>query len=512
MDIASFPAQGERTVRFLVLGPLEVIGNGRRFPLRGLTQRMVLGFLLLHTNRAVAMSDLVKALWPNDAPPTARKMLQNAVSGLRGTLTKSGIGGETAALLSRAPGYALRVDPDCLDLARFQYLAGQGRAELTTGSWEPAARSLREALALWRGSALEDLVESGVAWPELAGIQSARMAAREDCFEAELASGRHHEVVWELEVAVDLDPERERMCALLMLALYRCGRQVDALGIYRRHRARLLEQLGLEPARELQELERAILNHDPALDLTAQGRVAGVTATTHVAGVSAPAHVAGVTAPRQHALDTASRPMTRTAAYPAIRSAPARTTSHSIAPKPVRLVDRGPELEVLRSVLDMTRKRQRPHLVTVLGESGSGKSRLISELRSALRKDEGAVRCLIGRTPPVGHGTGMTALAEIIKSPLPPARRGADAVDGEGGREAPAALRGALERMAAARPLVAVLDDVHRANDTLLDFLDEVVRTAAAVPLLVIVTARPELLEQRPDWGGGRLRATTITL
>ncbi|MFD9004793.1 BTAD domain-containing putative transcriptional regulator [Streptomyces sp. NPDC059582] len=488
-----------------MLGPLEVIGNGRRFPLRGLTQRAVLGFLLLHTDRAVATSDLVKALWPHDAPPTARKMLQNAVSGLRATFAKGGIGAETAALLSRAPGYALRVDPDCLDLARFRSLAGRGRAELATGSWQQAARSLRGALALWRGSVLEDLVESGVAWPELAGVQSARTAAHEDCFEAELAVGRHHEVVWELEVAAGLDPGRERMCALLMLALYRCGRQVDALGIYRRHRARLFEQLGLEPARELQRLERAILNHDPALDLTAGGRVAEVAAAAHAAGVTACA------ASRQHALGAGGRPPARTAPYPALRSEPACTTSRSVVPEPVRLVDRGPELEVLRSVLDMTRKRQRPHLVTVLGESGSGKSRLVSELRSALRKDEGAVRCLIGRTPPVGHGRGMAALAEIIKSPLPPARRAADAVDGENGREASAAVRGVLERMAAARPLVAVLDDVHRANDTLLDFLDDVVRGAAAVPLLVIVTARPELLEQRPDWGGG-LRAATITL
>ncbi|MDH6113767.1 DNA-binding SARP family transcriptional activator [Kitasatospora sp. MAP12-15] len=481
------PAPSEPSPRFRVLGPLEVTGgDGARLPLSGIRQRAVLGLLLLHANRVVATSDLVKALWPHHAPPTARKVLQNAVSALRATLAAGDIGTAHAELLSRAPGYLLRLDPDGVDLSHFRRLAQQGQAELAAGSPESAARLLREALALWRGSALQDLQESGVRWPELAGLQSARMTTWEDCFEALLASGRHHEAAWELEVAVDLDPTRERMCGLLMLALYRCGRQVDALTVYRRHRSRLLDQLGLEPGRTLRSLEQAILNQDPALDLSGTGPAARTPAV-------------------------AFRPVASPVRTSVRTGAPPGTSPPAAAP-PVSLVDRGPELEMLRSVLRLTQRRREPHLVTILGAPGSGKSRLISEFRSMLRKDEGAVRCLVGRTPPPSVGQGLAALAEIVRSPAGAARRGGLGADAGPGSESLAAYRGALQQMAAVRPLVAVLDDVHWDNGVLLDFLDDVVSTTSSVPLLLVVAARPELLEVRPAWGGGRSRTTTITL
>jgi DNA-binding SARP family transcriptional activator len=260
-------------MRFNLLGPLEVLEDGRQVPLSGVKQRATLGFLLLHANKVVATSQLLRALWGDDAPATARKILQNAVSGLRATFASNSNGAAqgSPSLVTHSPGYLLRVEPDCVDLFRYRRLAEKGRAELAVGSWEPAARFLREALGLWRGLVLADLTEVGISWPELTALQNARLTALEDYVEAELATGRHHEVIGELEAAAEDAPARERLCGQLMLALYRCGRQADALSVYRRTRTALVEQLGLDPGRELQELERAILDHDPVLAVPTAG-------------------------------------------------------------------------------------------------------------------------------------------------------------------------------------------------------------------------------------------------
>jgi DNA-binding SARP family transcriptional activator len=253
-------------MQFKLLGPLEVVDKGRSLSLNGNKQRATLGFLLLHGNSVIATSQILKALWPDNMPVTGRKMLQNAVSGLRGILSAYGEGPDAALLLTHAPGYLLRVEPDRVDLSRFHSLVNSGRADLAAGSWEQAARTLRNALALWRGPVLTDLVESGIAWPELTAVRNARLAALEDCVEAEFASGRYSEVIGELETWVETEPLRERLCGQLMRALYHCGRQVDALGLYRRTRTRLIEELGLDPGRELQELERSILNQELMLE------------------------------------------------------------------------------------------------------------------------------------------------------------------------------------------------------------------------------------------------------
>ena len=257
-------------MRFNLLGPLEVEQHGAAVPITGYSQRATLAFLLLHANEAVAVSRLTKALWEDRPPPTtAKKVLQNAVAGLRGVLIR---GGESraATLLTHAPGYRLQLDPGQIDVTRFDRLVEHGRAELTAGLYERAAESLREALALWRGPALADLAEEGVHWPELTTMRNTHKAVLEDRMTAELALGRHHEVVAELESALGLDPVRERLCSLLMLALYRCGRQAEALDVYRRTRSALVE-VGLDPGRRLRELEQAILDHDPVLDVPVQG-------------------------------------------------------------------------------------------------------------------------------------------------------------------------------------------------------------------------------------------------
>lgn len=264
------------TIHFRVLGPLEVFGDQHSIYLSGTKQKATLAYLLLHANQVVSISRLLYALWPADtAPLSARKILQNSVWSLRRTALAGKSSSGTAALVTQAPGYKLTVDQDDIDLNRFQLRTAAGRRMLAEGDAEQASRILREALALWRGPVLTDLVEAGIAWPELTVAQNAHGDAMEDYFEAELACGQHQAVLGELETMVENSPTRERSAGQLMIALYRSGRQADALNVYSRVRAALVEELGLEPGQELQNLQRSVLSHDPALR-----RVVGGTPVT----------------------------------------------------------------------------------------------------------------------------------------------------------------------------------------------------------------------------------------
>jgi DNA-binding SARP family transcriptional activator len=238
---------------FRVLGPLDVSGEGAVAGVRGLRQRAALGYFLLHHDSPVTVARLEKALWPADTPPTGRQMVYNAVHALR----RAGLPME-----KRSGGYQLLVDPERLDVVCFHALVARGRTELANGHWEAASRVLCEALSLWRGHALADLAELGLCWREMTALDDARLTALEYRVEAEFRMGRHREVIGELEAVVEAEPLRERLCAQLMQALYHSGRQADALRLYRRTRAGLIEQLGLEPSPALRELEYAILNHD----------------------------------------------------------------------------------------------------------------------------------------------------------------------------------------------------------------------------------------------------------
>ncbi|MFE3626301.1 BTAD domain-containing putative transcriptional regulator [Streptomyces goshikiensis] len=266
-------------MQFRILGPLEVTSGGRRLALGGFKQRAVLGLLLLRPNQVVATSELLGALWPDESRPmTARKIVQNAVSGLRTALSAQDThaagphgGAHTGPhfappeLITRAPGYLLRVDPAHLDMRRFEDKAAAGRAKLAEGGPVAAAELLREALAEWRGPALADLMEQGVDWPEVSGLRQLRLDAMEYRFEAELACGRHHTVLGELNSLAEAEPLRERLSGQLMLALYRCGRQAEALNVFSRVRRALVEDHGLEPSRDLQALQQRILHHDREL-------------------------------------------------------------------------------------------------------------------------------------------------------------------------------------------------------------------------------------------------------
>jgi len=248
-------------VEFRILGPLEVLEDGRQVTLGGSKQRALLASLLLHANEVVSRDRLIDELWGASPPETAPTALQVHVSQLRKALGRD-------LILTQPPGYLIRLSDGELDLHRFEQLVAAARAEDAA----QAARLLREGLALWRGAPLAELSDV-FAPPERARLEEQRLAALEQRIQADLALGRHAELVPELEGLVRKHPLRERLRGELMLALYRCGRQADALEVYRSARRLLDEELGLEPDNELQRLEKAILNHDPALNPPAVSEV-----------------------------------------------------------------------------------------------------------------------------------------------------------------------------------------------------------------------------------------------
>lgn len=247
---------------FNVLGPLEVMRDSTSVPLGGLRRRATLAYLLLHANSTVPVDRLVDALWHEEQPQSARKILQNAVSSLRRSDDL------LCSIVTCRDGYLLRVAPEHIDASCFRDLAERGRRELVGGHWAQAAATLRRALGLWRGEALADLLEVGLRWPELAELNEAGVAAFEDRVTADLMLGRHTDVVAELAVALDADPARERMCGQFMLALYRSGRHTDALDAYRRTCRTSAADPGPAPSAELGRLEIEILLHDPVLNTT----------------------------------------------------------------------------------------------------------------------------------------------------------------------------------------------------------------------------------------------------
>ena len=252
------------TVEFRILGPLEVVRDGRAVELGPPRERALLALLLTRANVAVSRDRLIDELWPDDPPRSAVNVLQTYVSHLRRALP-------TERLLTRAPGYLLRVEGDELDLERFERLVEEGRRLLASGEAEAAAEALRAALGLWRGRPLADVDSAGFAAIEAARLAEIRLAALDERIEADLARGRHRELVAELEALVAEHPLRERLRGQLMLALYRSGRQPEALAQYRAARARLAEELGIEPGRDLRELEGAMLRQDAVLEFPAGG-------------------------------------------------------------------------------------------------------------------------------------------------------------------------------------------------------------------------------------------------
>ena len=261
-------------MEFRILGPLEVSSDTGDVQLGGAQKRALLAVLLLHANEAVSVERLVDELWPESPPKTAEKTVRVYVSQLRNAL-------DDGRLERHGRGYMLRLDGDDLDAARFEALLTEGRDQLAAGEPDRAAVTLTNALALWRGPPLADFAYEPFAQTAIARLEQRRLVCLEERIEADLALARHEDVIAELEALVRDHPLRERLRGQLMLALYRSGRQAEALEVYRDGRRLLVDELGIEPGEELRRLERAILEQDASLaGPAAHERASGVPSGT----------------------------------------------------------------------------------------------------------------------------------------------------------------------------------------------------------------------------------------
>jgi DNA-binding SARP family transcriptional activator len=450
---------------FRILGPLEVDDDGRALELGGARQRALLAILLLRRGQVVSADRLIEDLYGGRPPATAAKSLQAHVSRLRRALAPG------QRLQTRGGGYVLEVGEDELDADRCRRLLAEARRELAEGRPEAAAENLAAALGLWRGPPLADVAYEAFAQEEIARLEELRLECREERLEAELALGRHADVTSELEQLVAAHPLRERLRGQLMLALYRAGRQVEALAVYQAGRRALVEELGIDPGRPLQQLERAILNQDPELDLI------GAQASPGRAGGRPGRLAAGVFVGREH------------------------------------------ELTLLeRSLADARAGRGR--LAVVTGARGIGKSRLADELAS--RAKGFGVRVLWGACWEAGGAPAywpwVQALRVFVRD-ADPAIVGAgeltellsagERVDSEAARfrlfDATAAF---MRRAAAAQPLLVVLDDLHAADAASLLLLEFAAVELADAPVLLLATYRDTELESGDSKAGAIADAT----
>lgn len=255
-------------MEFGILGPLEVRECGRVVPVVGARQRALLAIFLLEANRVISSDRLLEALWGAEQPVSGAAALRMRVSELRKTLNGEGPAEAGRLLVTEPGGYVLRIPDDSLDVHRFERLANEGKRALEQGDPVHASRTLREALALWRGPPLAGLEDHSFAQVEMARLEELRLAALELRIEADIALGADADLVGELESLVRQHPLRERLRAALMLALYRSERQADALAVYGATRRALVEELGIEPGPTLQRLHHAILAQDPTLDFS----------------------------------------------------------------------------------------------------------------------------------------------------------------------------------------------------------------------------------------------------
>jgi DNA-binding SARP family transcriptional activator len=448
---------------FRILGPLEALDEGRVVRLGGTKQRALLAVLLLHANETLGTERLIDELWGERAPATAAKTVQVYISRLRKALAGSEDNGSEGVVATREHGYELELDPERLDSQRFARLIAQGRSELAAGRPEPAAAALEAGLSLWRGPALADLAYEPFAQREIARLDDLRVTAHELLIEARLALGAHAEVVGQLEQLIAEHPYRESLRAQLMLALYRCERQADALQAFQEARVTLVEELGIEPGERLRELERAILAQDQSLQLVVAGE-------------------------------------------------PAAAERADAAPRSV-FVGRERELAELSEGLDDAFVG-RGRLFLLAGEPGIGKSRLAEELIAQARA-RGA-RVLVGRCWEAGGAPAywpwVQALRPHLREEEPDALRaqlGAGAADlarflpdvrarfpdlpSPPSSESEAArfrlfdaAVGFLRRASESRPIVLFLDDLHAADAPSLLLLRFLTRQLGSTRMLLL--------------------------
>jgi DNA-binding SARP family transcriptional activator len=456
-------ARGGQALDFAILGPFEARGDAGPVELRGGKQRALLALLLLNADRVVSVDRIVEDLWGEEAPETASKMVQIFVSQLRKALPEG-------TLQTRAPGYLVTLAGHSLDLGRFEGLHEQGRAALAAGRAEEAAQRLQEALGLWRGPALGEF-EEPFAQLESARLEELHLACLEDRIQADLARARHAEVVGELERLVRREPQRERPRAQLMLALYRSGRQAEALDTYHQFRRMLDDELGIDPSARLKELERQILQQDPSLEPPAS--------------------------------DARAAPG---------RAAVAPSASEPPPPSPH---GRQRELAHLERLFAETLAGAR-RLAFVTGEAGIGKTTIVQGFLGSAR-----AQAVTARGQCVEHRGAGEPYLPILEALSRLARQSTETIVPLLARQAPmwlaqmpwlldddelAAVQrrtvGAtharmlremletLEALSASTPLVLVLEDLHWADPSTIDLLDALARRDEPARLLVLGTFR----------------------
>jgi DNA-binding SARP family transcriptional activator len=431
--------------RFRLLGPLVVTAeHGAPVDLGGHRQAAVLAALLVQANRVVPRDRLVQQVWGNQAPPTAPATLQAYLSNLRRLLEPGRAPrAPSQVIVRRATGYVAQVDPGELDALRFEELVARARARTATAP-EDARRDFVQALALWQGAALADFPDEPFAAGPAARWESLRLSAREDLFELQLAAGEHASALPEMEALLRGHPLRERLCGQLIVAQYRTGLQTEALETYHTLRRALAEELGLQPGPALQQLERAVLTHEPSL-LPGDPAERALDGTT-----SGPGH-----------------------------STPGRTSARQPAP----IVGRRSELARFATALDDARAG-RGSLLLVAGEPGIGKTRLLEAMLDVGRRAGATValgRCFEDGGPPpywpwvrvVRDLAATAAGADVLARAAPPVRRLRSWLpEGDtGGAEQRAnphwiaeSVLAVCRQLAADWPLVIALDDLHGAD------------------------------------------------
>lgn len=637
-----------------ILGSFQLDEGGRRIPVGGVRQRAVLVSLLLHANEVVPSEQLLMDLWGEDSPQSAANSLQAAISRLRRVLPPG-------RLVTRAPGYTLRVFADELDMSTFERLVTEGRAALAAGAAQRAARTLRQALTMWRGPALADFRYEPFAQAEIVRLEELQLTCVEERVEAELALGAASVLVPELRRLVGDRPTRERLRGQLMRALYLDGRQAEALEVYHEFRGVLRDELGLDPSPQLRALETAILRHDPVippaqaaqaapeaplarrpvtvvcvlsriasdsgapldpevcdavgeqsaaslaavferyggeLATSADERLMGVFGAASVneddalravraslearrvltadmadtlrryganltcrygvatgealVGGPVPLRSAGNVGTQAVLLAESAEPgqiligqqtqELAAAAIETVSAGPGRFALQSaqavMRPLALRLdvplVNRDDEMRQLTQACAVASMERVTTLVTMLGEAGIGKTRLVCELERRLGHQ---ATVLTGRCLPYGEGITFWPLREVIRQ----ASGGHDSpdtikalLDGQPDAEQVAArlslalgpgnqgrLDGAeifwaarrlLETLARSRPLLVVFEDLHWAEPTFLDLVESLAMQPGRSPVALVCVARPELIEQRPAWAADAASALSVEL
>lgn len=463
-------------MEFRILGPLEVLRDG--VPVEPLSpkQRALLINLLVHHDQVVSRERLLDDLWADSPPATGLGVLQNYVSQLRKALGPE-------LITTRGPGYAVEVVAESVDSVRFEKGLAGAWAALAAGDVARAAELVSGALALWRGSPLADVSGETFAQTEIVRLCELRAGAVELEAECALAAGRHREMTATLESRLAEDPLRERLWWLLMLALYRSGRQADALRAYQKARRLLAEELGIEPAAELRELEVAVLQQRPELDWRPADR-----------GISL---VPG---------DTPPLPSPAAALTPLAAHRPAKRREREREPT---LVGRAAERTVLSEFLAGGGRRdpRRSELLLLLGEPGIGKTRLLDDVRTAAEARGAMV--IAGRAYEAERGRPYGAWVDAIRSaPLPTLPEQlradlapllpdlfADRVDLEDRSRLYDAVVALLARLATAAPVVLMLDDIHWLDEPSAALLHYAARTLDDSGVFLALAARPGELE-----------------